>query len=87
MYTKGQIVYSKCGRDRANPFIVLAFDEEFLYLADGKIRKIQKPKKKKKKHVQIVEKIDYNIKKKLDESLYLLDADIRKALEPYKKNR
>lgn len=83
MYTKGQIVYTKCGRDKANPFIIVNQDEDYLYLVDGKIRKLEKPKKKKKKHVQIVNKIDYNIKKKLDEKLYLLDADIRKALREY----
>ncbi len=84
MYTKGQVVYSKCGRDKRRPFIIFGLDDEFLYLVDGELRKLEKPKKKKKKHVQIVNKIDYNIKKKLDESLYLLDADIRKALEPFK---
>lgn len=86
MYTKGQIVYSKCGRDRANPFIIIKEEAEFLYLVDGKLRKLSSPKKKNKKHVQIVNEIDNNIKKKLDENLYLLDSDVRKALQPYKIN-
>ena len=84
MYTKGQVVYSKCGRDKRRPFIIFDFDDQYLYLVDGYLRKLEKPKKKKKIHVQIVNKIDYNIKEKLDGSLYLLDADIRKALEPFK---
>lgn len=84
MYTKGQVVYSKCGRDKRRPFIIFDFDDQYLYLVDGDLRKLEKPKKKKKIHVQIVNKIDYNIKEKLDGSLYLLDADIRKALEPFK---
>lgn len=84
MFSKGQIVFSKCGRDKSKPFIVFDFDDQFLYLVDGNIRKIQKPKKKKKMHVQIVNKIDFDIKQKLDESAYLLDSDIRKALLPFK---
>lgn len=84
MYTKGQIVYSKCGRDRGKAFIIIDFDDEFLYLVDGELRKLQNPKKKKKKHTQIVSKIDLNIKKMLDENLYLLDADIKKALKYFK---
>ncbi len=80
----GQIVYAKRGRDKSNPFIVVNLDEDYLYLVDGDTRKLEKPKKKNKKHIQIVNKVDYNIKKKLDEKLYLLDADIRKALKPYK---
>ncbi len=82
----GQIVYVKRGRGKSNPFIVADLDKDFLYLVDGDTRKLEKPKKKNKKHIQIVNQIDYNIKKKLEEKLYLLDADIRKALKPYKNN-
>lgn len=85
MYSKGQVVYSKCGRDKGRPFIIVDFDEEFVYLADGSLRKLEKPKKKKQKHIQVSKEVCYDIKKKLDESLYLLDADIRKALEAHKK--
>lgn len=84
MYTKGQLVYSKAGRDKKRPFIIFDFDEEYLYLVDGDLRKLEKPKKKKKIHVQIINKIDFNIKEKLDANLYILDSDIRKALEPFK---
>ncbi len=84
MYTKGQLVYSKAGRDKKRPFIIFDFDDEYLYLVDGDLRKLEKPKKKKKMHVQIINKIDFNIKEKLDANLYILDSDIRKALEPFK---
>lgn len=84
MYTRGQIVFSKSGRDKGRPFIIYDFDDEFIYLVDGDLRKLEKPKKKKKKHIQIVNEIDYDIKKKLEDNLYLLDADIRKALKSFK---
>lgn len=84
MYTKGQVVYSKAGRDKRKPFIIFDFDEDYLYLVDGDLRKIEKPKKKKKIHVQIVNKIDFDIKQKLDANSYILDSDIRKALMPFK---
>lgn len=84
MYSKGQIVYSKCGRDKQRPFIIYDFDDEYVYLVDGDLRKLEKPKKKKQKHIQIVNKIDYNIKQRLEDNLYLTDAEIRKALAAYK---
>lgn len=83
MYSKGQVVYSKSGRDKCRPFIVYDFDDNYVYIIDGDLRKIENPKKKNKKHIQIVDKIDYNIKMKLDDNLYLNDADIRKALKAY----
>ena len=82
-YTKGQVVYSISGRDKTMPFIVLAEEGDYLYLADGKLRTLEHPKKKKKKHVQKTKKVCYNIKDMLDSEAYLLNADIFKALKEF----
>lgn len=79
------MVYSKSGRDKNRPFIIFDFDDEYLYLVDGDLRKLEKPKKKKIMHVQICKDVNSDINKKLDDNLYLTDADIKKALEAYKK--
>ncbi len=84
MYSKGQVVFSKSGHDKSLPFIVVDFDEDYVYLADGKRRLLEKPKKKKKMHVQICNDIIEEIKTKLENNLYLDDADLRKALKPYR---
>ncbi len=49
----GQVVLSKCGRDKGRYLIVVGLNEskEFVYLSDGDIRKLEKPKKKKVKHI------------------------------------
>ncbi len=84
MYSKGQVVFSKKGRDKSLPFIVVDFDETYVYLADGKVRLLAKPKKKKIIHVQMCCDIIEEIKFKLENNLYLEDADLRKALKPYR---
>ena len=84
MYSKGQVVFSKSGHDKSLPFIVVDYDEDYVYLADGKLRLLEKPKKKKKMHVQICNDIIEEIKTKLENNLYLNDADLRKALKPYR---
>lgn len=48
LYSKGQIVFSKCGRDKGRAFIVYDFNEEYVFIVDGDLRKLEKPKKKKK---------------------------------------
>ncbi|MBO5561912.1 MAG: RNA-binding protein [Firmicutes bacterium] len=83
--TKGQVVFSKSGRDKALPFIVVDCDDTYVYLVDGRLRRLEKPKKKKKIHVQITKNVDMTINRKLNDNEYLLDADIRKALETYRK--
>ena len=82
-YTVGQVVYSKCGHDKGKAFIVTEIEEDFLYLTDGKSRKMEKPKKKKTKHVQITNYYDDELKTKIENGEYLLDADFVKALKKY----
>ena len=86
LYNIGQIVFSKCGRDKGMAFIIVDIDENFLYIADGKLRKLSKPKKKKFKHIQAVNKIDPEIQKKIENGLYLKDSDIRTALKDHIKD-
>lgn len=83
MYQKGQIVFSKCGRDKGRAFIVYDYNDDYVFIVDGDLRKLEKPKKKKKIHIQISKHIDEEIKNKIENELYLLNSDIRKALAKY----
>lgn len=47
----GQIVKAKAGRDKDSFFVVLSLDGAYAYIADGKSRKVQNPKKKKLIHL------------------------------------
>lgn len=82
-YLVGQVVFSKCGRDQGKPFIIVSVEEEYVYLADGRLRKIDSPKLKKKKHIQKTNTIIEWIKQKIIEENHLTNNDVRKALEEY----
>lgn len=82
-YTQGQVVYSKSGRDKTMPFVVLLVDGDYLYLADGKRRTLERPKRKKMKHVQYTNYVCQELKEKLLTKSYLLDADISKVLKKF----
>lgn len=79
----GQIVFSKCGRDQGKPFIIVSIEEEYVNLVDGRLRKVDKPKIKKKKHIQKTNTIIEWIKQKIIEENNLVDSDVRKALDKY----
>ena len=55
--SRGQIVKSLSGRDKDRYFVLLAVQEEFVWLADGKMRKLEHPKCKKTKHIQITKTV------------------------------
>lgn len=50
-FVKGQLVRSKAGRDKTRTFAVMAVEGQMLFLADGSLRKLDRPKAKKTRHV------------------------------------
>lgn len=48
----GSVVRSRAGRDSGRDFLVVGIlDQEYVLLCDGDLRKAEKPKKKKTKHL------------------------------------
>lgn len=83
MFEVGQIVISKAGRDKQSAFIVVDVKDEFIYLVDGKLRKVENPKRKNKKHVQKTNTVNQEIKKSIENKEYLNNAYFRKAIESF----
>lgn len=55
----GMLARSTAGHDEGKIYVIIAEDAAYVYLVDGKTRTLDKPKKKKKKHIQIIkEKYD-----------------------------
>lgn len=83
----GQIVKSKAGRDKDKIFIVCEIlDEQFIYVCDGDLRKLNSPKKKKVKHLMIYNTVLTEFADKLQSNENLDDAYVRRLLEPYTKS-
>ena len=76
----GSVVRSKAGRDKGGCFIVLARDGEYAYLANGELRKVDRPKKKKLKHLQGSDKVSGFIVNKLEAQGKVTNSEVRKAL-------
>lgn len=75
---EGQVVESAAGRDRGKLFIVFeVLDDFYVTVVDGKSRRLEKPKKKKIKHLRLYNKVFREEMQRKD----LLDAHIRKMLE------
>lgn len=55
--TEGSLVASKAGHDEGRFFVVVKSSDGFVYLADGKERKLNNPKKKNLKHIAKTETI------------------------------
>ena len=53
----GMLAVSRAGHDRRRLYVILREEDEYVYLADGRNRTVKEPKKKNKKHIQVIKKV------------------------------
>ena len=71
---------STMGRDKGMYFIVVGIEENYVYLVDGSVRKVDKPKKKKIKHIELTSFHEEKIALKVINKHKITNQDIKKAL-------
>ena len=78
--TISDVVVSTAGRDAGEWFYVISEDPVYLFLANGKDRPLDKPKRKKRKHVQKVLRSETRVAAKLMNGDKVLNSELRKDL-------
>ena len=77
----GRVALSRAGRDAGRAFLVVEhIDRDHVGLVDGMLRYLERPKKKKLKHLNMTDAVAENIRAKLLEGKKVFDAEIRKYL-------
>ena len=76
-FEKGMLVKSLAGHDEGSVYIIVETDAQYVYLVDGKTRILARPKRKKRKHVQLILK-KYNVSE-------ADDTAIKKILKDWKR--
>lgn len=74
-------VESVAGRDKDRIFIVMSLcDERYVFISDGKVRRVEKPKKKKIRHLKSLGKHSEFIYNKLAEGSRVSNSDVREEI-------
>ena len=74
------VVCALRGRDSGKYFMVIGKEDDFVMLADGRGRRLEKPKRKKLKHITPAGSADGRTAQKLREGQKVTNAEIRRAL-------
>ena len=74
------VVVSTAGRDAGNWFYVIKEDSVYLFLANGRDRTLEKPKRKKRKHVAKVLRSETRVAEKLRQGDKVLNGELRRDL-------
>ena len=81
------VVISTCGRDKDRIFLVIKAEDQYLYLADGKMRHIDKPKRKKRKHTAFYAHGQGRVAQKLLAGERVQNSEIRRMLANFRKEQ
>ena len=74
------VVMSTAGRDQGEWFYVIDVDPVYLFLANGKDRTIEKPKRKKRKHTKKVLRSETRVAGKILSGDKVLNSELRRDL-------
>ena len=77
---KASVVEATAGREKGKSFFVLEADGEYLLLADGKSRRVEAPKRKKRKHVRFLAEGSGRVAEKIRENEHVTNSELRKAI-------
>ena len=74
----GSIVISKAGRDEGRMFLVVGeVDDDFVMVANGALRKMDRQKKKRRKHLKPTGRVVAEAKTRLAEGRPIEDHELR----------
>lgn len=82
----GQLATSKAGHDKNRLYVIVAQKDDDVYLCDGDLRPPDRPKKKRRKHIQpINDFVDEKLLSRLLSGEKVYSEEIKSALKQYLK--
>ena len=81
----GALARSLAGHDRESLYIIIREEGEYVFLADGKIRPVSRPKRKSRKHMQIIHDREETAREALLAAGHLSDDAVRQHLKRYRR--
>ncbi|MBD5560938.1 MAG: RNA-binding protein [Clostridia bacterium] len=82
----GRLVRSLAGRDRGGYFMVVATEgEDMVLIADGRVRPLSRPKRKKRKHLHMTPFVLTEAASRLEKPGGLADGELRRMIEGLKR--
>ena len=79
-YERGMMARSLAGHDGNRIYVIVKEEGAYVYLADGRLRTCDRPKKKKKKHIQLISAIPEELSEKFQTGAAVRNEDIKRVI-------
>lgn len=80
-FEPGMLAWSRAGHDVGQLYVILDVQDDFVFLTDGRLKPLEKPKKKKQKHIQVIRKIPQELENMSNGNVR--DEDIRRVIRRF----
>lgn len=79
-----KLAISRSGHDKDSVYVIIKEEANLVYLADGKLKPVEKPKRKNRKHIQIIKKLPKEITEVFTQQDFR-NEEIKRAIKLYQK--
>lgn len=79
-----KLAVSRSGHDKDSLYVIIKEEANLVYLADGELKPMEKPKKKNRKHIQIIKNLPKEITEVFSQQDFRNEA-IKRAIKLYQK--
>ncbi|MBO5165003.1 MAG: KOW domain-containing RNA-binding protein [Lachnospiraceae bacterium] len=80
----GRLAFSKAGHDKGTVYIIIGEDAENVYVCDGELKPVERPKKKNKRHIQPIYKgCDEDLRERLKNKQPVRNEEIKRAIKVF----
>lgn len=76
---------TKAGHDKNQIYFLLKEDEEYVYLVNGTTKPLEKPKKKNRKHIQLIKNLLIEVTEVMEAGT--TNENVKRAIKIYQKLR
>lgn len=76
---------TKAGHDKNQIYFLLKEDEEYVYLVNGTTKPLEKPKKKNRKHIQLIKNLPIEVTGVMEAGT--TNENVKRAIKIYQKLR
>lgn len=84
-FKEAGLVRSLAGHDKDELYIIIGVQGEYVSLSDGRKHPLGKPKRKNRKHLQLINKYDETLRRKLTEGVTVRDEEIVSFIRTHKQ--
>ena len=79
-----KLAVSRSGHDKDSLYVIVKEEDNLVYLADGRVKPIEKPKRKNRKHIQIIKNLPKDITEVFTQENFR-NEEIKRAIKLYQK--